>query len=446
MMNIVRYAKSAVSSGFRGIERLSLLLALLILGTAPVALAQAIPAAEASPISTGFALPLTAGTLQYAVSASESLVWGYYGGSSAAAYTNLNGDVAYISSSTRDPFSMVLTAGRSWATSNGPSYSYANLGLSQVINIGRWNGVLSDNVSYLPGTPTTGLSGIPGLGDLGVPPIQVGVNTGQGILTDYSNRISNTSSASIQRRITGKTSIYGSGYYSLIHFLDNSFSSLGLDNTSASGGGGVNHEFSRRTSMGGNYIYSTYDYGVLYPGFSSQTASLSYTHQYSRKLSLSGAAGPQWTTIQTPGSKATLSLFVNASASYTGHLSNSMLAYIRSTNSGYGVAGGTLSDSVSLATSRTFARVWNGSLMAAFSRSVSLPGQNFNQFNFHTTVAGGQVSRALARSLSIYGSLTFQNQSGGTAVGTVGNAFNGSSETLGFGITYSPVSRHFGRP
>ena len=446
MKSIQVDANSAIRFRSWAVAKLCPLLVLLILGPASTALAQAIPAAEASPISTGFALPLTAGTLQYAVSASESLVWGYYGGSNAAASTNLNGDVAYISSSTRNPFSMVLAAGYSFATSNQPSYSFANLGLSQVMNVGRWNMVLSDNVSYLPGTPTTGLSGIPGVGDLGINPIQVGVNTGQGVLSLYSNRVSNTASGSIQRHLTGKTSVNGSGYYSLIHFLDNTASALGLDNTSVGGGGGIGHEFSQRTSMGGNYTYASFDFGTLFPGFSSQTVSLSYTRRYNRKLTLSGAAGPQWTTVQIPGSKASLSLFVDASATYAGHYSNSALSYVRSTNSGYGVVGGTLSDSITLSTSRIFARVWNGALMSAFSRSASLPGQNLNQFTFDTYVAGGQLSRALARSLSVYGSFTFQDQSSSSNVGSTLNAFNGRSEILGFGITYSPMSKHFGRP
>ena len=84
------------------------------------AIGQAIPAAEASPISTGFSLPRVAGSLQWAVTASESLTWGYYSTSGAAESTNLSGDVAYISNSTKDPFSVVVSGGRSWATSRVP--------------------------------------------------------------------------------------------------------------------------------------------------------------------------------------------------------------------------------------------------------------------------------------------------------------------------------------
>ena len=137
-----------------------LLLALLFVTVAPSMLGQALPAAEAAPISTGFALPRAAGTLNYAVSASESLSWGYYGNQGAASGTNLSGDLGYISNSKLHPFSAVFSGGHSWSTSGQPSYSFLNLAMSQVLSLKRWSIVVSDSVSYLPGTPTTGLSGI----------------------------------------------------------------------------------------------------------------------------------------------------------------------------------------------------------------------------------------------------------------------------------------------
>ena len=100
------------------------ILAVSIALTTSAAFGQALPAAEASPISTGFALPLTAGTLQYGVSASESLYWGYYNTPGTVAATNVSGDLAYISASKRDPFSMVFSGGRSTSTSNQPSYTF----------------------------------------------------------------------------------------------------------------------------------------------------------------------------------------------------------------------------------------------------------------------------------------------------------------------------------
>ena len=194
-----------------------LLPALLFVMVAPSMLGQALPAAEAAPISTGFALPRAAGTLNYAVSASEGLSWGLYGNQGAASGTSLTGDLGYISNSKLYPFSAVFSGGHSWSTtgSGQPSYSFLNLGMSQVLNVKKWSIVVSDGANYIPATPTTGLSGVPGVGDLGVSPVQVGADTGQGILTNYSSRVNDTVTGGVQRPLTGKTSFSASGSYGI---------------------------------------------------------------------------------------------------------------------------------------------------------------------------------------------------------------------------------------
>lgn len=429
----------------------SLFLAVLLMMIAPAAFGQALPAAEAAPISTGFSLPRTAGTLQYAVSASESLVWGYYGNSGAAFATNLTGDLAYLSNSKRNPFSMVLAGGHSWSTSGQPSFSYVSLGLSQIANAGRWNFVFSDNVNYMPGTPTVGLSGIAGVGDLGVSPVQVGVDSGQGVLSNFSSRVTNVVSGTVQRQLTGKTSINGSGSASITRFLDTGGSNNGgLDSNSITGGAGISHQYNERTSLGGNYAYSTYSYsgdtsGTQAFNFVSQTASVLFTHRFTRKWGMSASAGPQWTLSDYSGSKQQLSAFVDASVDYAGHYSSGSLAYVRSTNSGFGAIGGSLSDSLTFVATHPFAVVWSSSFSASYTRTESLPLPLAAHYKFDTTLAGVQVSRALVRSLSTYASFTVQNQSSQSSA-TAANVFNGLSEVVGFGLTYSPMSVHLGRP
>ncbi len=199
---------------------IALSLPVLLMTFAPSALAQALPAAQASPISTGFALPRSEGTLQYAVSASETLNSGYYGAGLAAA-TNLSGDMAYLSGSKNDPFSMVFSGGHSWSDSIQPSYTFLNLALSQVVTTRLWTFIAADSVSYLPSTPTTGLSGVPGVGDLGIAPLPAGGYDGQGVLTDYSTRVSNAASGTLSINLTGKTSLNGTGVYAITRFLGN---------------------------------------------------------------------------------------------------------------------------------------------------------------------------------------------------------------------------------
>ncbi|HEY4378735.1 MAG TPA: hypothetical protein VGN01_00200 [Acidobacteriaceae bacterium] len=424
---------------------------LVALVSGRAAFGQALPAAEASPVSTGFALPTSLGSLQYAVSASQNLIWGYYGNSGAAYTTNLTGDVAYLSNSKQYPFSLVFAGGHSFSESGQASYSYLNLGFSQVANVGRWNIILSDNISYLPGTPTSGLAGVPGVGDLGVNPVQIGGDAGQGVLTNFSNRISNVVAGSVQRQITGKTSINASGSYTLLRFIDETngsanASNAGLDSSTASGGAGISHQMNARNSLGVNYAYSNFvysgnDFGVSTPNFVSQTASGVYTHQFTRKLSMSAAAGPQWTTVGSSGGNL-LSAFADVSLTYNAKSYGTTLFYTRSTNSGFGALAGAISDSATFGFSRKFAVVWNVSLNSNYTHTSTLGLGSVAPYSVNTAVEGLQISRAIARNLSGYASYTFEDQSssGSKAI----DVFSGISQVVGFGLTYSPTSLRLG--
>jgi hypothetical protein len=414
--------------------------------------AQALPAAEASPISTGFALPTSLGTLSYAVSGSESLIWGYYGKSGPSTSTSVSGDLAYLSNSKRHPFSLIFTGGHSFGVSGEPSYSFVDVGFSQVANIGRWNFVLSDDVSYLPGTAAAGLSGVPGLGDLGVNPIQIGGDAPQGIISNFSDRVSNSAGGSVSRQLTGKTSLNASGSFSTTKFLDSTLSasnvsSAGLDSDSETGEGGVSHQIDARNSFGGDYSYSNYSYtnnnfNVAAPGFSSQSVGGNYSHRFSPKLSGSLAAGPQWTTVKGVTSAKSTSLFVDASATYAGKFASSELSFVRGTNAGFGVVGGSISNGVVFSVTRTFETVWNVAGSSAFTQSSSLPSPGIPAFSSNSYVEGVQISRALIRSLSAFASYTFENQSF-SGSGSV-DAYSGTTQILGFGITYSPSTLHLG--
>jgi hypothetical protein len=411
---------------------------------ATAAFAQALPAAEASPISTGFTLPRAAGSLQYAVSAGESLTWGYYGNSGPSSGTLLDGDLAYLSGAKNDPFSLVFSGGHSWTTSNEPAYSFLNLALSQVVRAGKWTFVIADSVNYLPETAATGLSGIPGAGDLGVQPVQIGVDLGQGVLTDYSTRVSNSSTAGLQLALTAKTSISVSGTYTILRFVDDP-SGVGLDSDQEAGGGGLSHRINPRNTWGINYSYSNFTYGGAEPGFTSQTAAGVYTHLFTRKFGISASAGPQWTEIGSSSGTQSVTAFVDVGATYTGEFSNAVVFYTRGTNSGYGVIGGSLSDSVVGTASKTFKRVWAGAVTAAYTQTASLPAANVIPYSFHTKVGGAQIARAIAHNLSAFASYTVEDQAHENAQ-TIANAFDGFAQIVAFGVTYSPTAIQFGHP
>jgi hypothetical protein len=440
-------------AGRTAILRMLLLVLASAVPAASVVHAQALPAAEASPISTGFALPTVLGTLQYAVTASESLEWGFYGGGSTSS-TNISGDLAYLSPSRQYPFSLVLTGGHSFGEHGQPGYSFVGLSFSQVANMGRWNIVLSDSLNYLPGTPAAGLAGIPGVGDLNVNPVQISGDAGQGVLTNYSDRVSNTAAVSVSRQLTGKTSVSASGAYSISRFIDGTTGSAtqsgaGLDSNGASGQASISHQIDARSSFGGSYSYSksTFpgnNFGTSNYGFVSQTASGQYSYRFNRRLSVNVAAGPQWTTISGVANSKSTSLFADAGATYAGRTVTTGLTFVRSTNNGFGTTAGALSDSVVFTANRTFDVVWNVSGTASYTRSSSLPAPTLPTFSTQTYVEAVQVSRAIVRNLSGFASYTFEDQS---SAGTAGiDVFSGRSQVLGFGITYSPGSIHLGRP
>jgi hypothetical protein len=221
-----------------------------------------------------------------------------------------------------------------------------------------------------------------------------------------------------------------------------------LNTDGETGSLGLSHSIDARNSLGGNYSYSRNTYsgtnlGIPQPGFSSQTASLQYSHQFTRKLSTSLSAGPQWTSVDSPGVTPTLSFFASLSASYAGKFSHATIAYSRSSNSGFGVVGGAISNSVTFSTSRTFDRVWFCALTSSYTQTANLPTAATLPFSFHTTIAGVQVSRALARSLSAYASYTLQNQSNQGTTAAV-DLFSGLSNAAGFGITFSPSAVRLG--
>jgi hypothetical protein len=161
-------------------------------------------------------------------------------------------------------------------------------------------------------------------------------------------------------------------------------------------------------------------------------------------FTVSASAGPQWTKENTGGSSASLSLYANIAAAYSGHFSHMSLSYTSGANAGYGVAGGAHSNSVSFAAGRTFAQVWNGGATSSFTQSSGLPGLGSASYSLHTYVEAGQISRAIVRSISVYASYTFEDQSNPGSAQTV-DLFSGISQVVGFGFTYSPSAIHFGR-
>ncbi len=404
--------------------------------------------AQAPPVTStptfGFSLPSVEGTLTYALSGSESFLTGYGNGVNYS--TALSGSLGYLSSSPNKPFSLVYSGGYLYSSIPGyPSSStFQNLAASQVVTTKNWNFVVDDALSYLPESPTTGLSGIPGVGDIGVNPVQIGDEPGQSILTNYATRIGNGLNGGATRKIDGNWSINGSASWQILHFFGNA----GINSSSEMGSVGPTYRIDARSSASADVVYTYVNnsfLGTSYP-FQAEGITFQYQRQLSRFLTVAVSGGPQ----RTSGSGATASLIPSqitgvgsATLNYNRRDTGASISFARATNSGSGVVLGAITNTIAGSVRRQFSRNWQGALTASYSDNTSLSETVGFDENYKSTYGGGQVSRRLGRSFSGYFSYTAVTQSSNTT-GASQAAFTGLSQVFAVGITYSPGAQHLG--
>ena len=409
--------------------------------------AQSIPAGIGSAPNIGFQLPQLSGSFNYSLNASELVSTGFFGNSGTDLTTSLSGDLAYLSRSTTHPFSAIYTGGVLLANSNQPNTFYQGLSLSQVINTKNWNFQVQDSVSYLPESPVSGLSGVPGVGDLGIDPVPIGPDAGVGILTQYGPRVSNTITGGASRVITGHISAQANGYDNIQHFIgDNSYQAL--DNSSEGGSAGVTYHFGARDYLTANYNYSHFNIADTLYSFTTQGATVAYTRQWNQRFSTSAYVGPQRISDSDSSlGQPSTEIAVGASASYAGRLAFYTLAYSRGVNNGSGVIPGSFSNNVTAAAHRQFGRRWSASGSVGYSRSVNLPTLNIFPFSSDAVTFGVQGVRSIGRRFSAYASYTIEDQSVSEPAGVLTgfNAFNGFYQIFGIGISYSPGSLFLGK-
>ncbi|MGD0443666.1 MAG: hypothetical protein ABSA39_06985 [Edaphobacter sp.] len=433
----------------------------LVLTAGSIGYGQALPAGGTAmrPSGAGPNLPSLDGVLHYAISGSEIVQFGYFGAGDTTASTAVSGDVSYTGKSADLPFSMLFAGGVILPNESGQGTSYySSAAVSQGLITRNWTFNISDSVSFLPQSPTVGLSGIAGVGDLGADPI-VGPTEGPagGIFSEAGNRVANSISGSLERQITHDTSISGAAGWSVLHFLDNDD---GLDSSQVTGSVSINRRINARSSVSVNANYSTYDFSTndseidtntTNPDIETRGINLVYSRTLSHTLSMTLSAGPQWVSSSNSTLvPSSLNAAVNASLSYTRGFTNGSLNYSRGVNAGSGVLPGAESDSVSGYVGHTFGRKWVGSMTVAYTHSVGLTqlpnGPSLVPVNetFDTVYGGVQVRRAFSAHLSGYASYSAQNQTSNYSLAGF-NALNGTSQTIGVGVTFTPRSTRLGQ-
>ena len=424
-------------------------LASVLLACAGAAGAQvAPPAAVASPLYTGFQVPLVNGTLRYSASASDIVTLGFNGANQTVDYVTISGNLGYVSPSVVHPTSVTYSGGFLGGSSGQPSTFFQSLYISQSYNTKVWKYIVSDSVSYLPDTPATGLSGIPGVGDVGV---VTGTDTQQGTLTPNATRVDNNASASAQRNLTGSTSLQLTGMYQLERFLG---ASQGIETNEYGGVGGIHHRINARSSLSANYQYNRFSYVGVDEAFTSQGVSIVYARSLTRQVSISVGAGPQYISPSALSNiPARYTYSIDSHLTYTGSVrsgTNLTVSYVRATNNGSGVTLGAETDTASVVASRRLLRSVGVSAQVNYGKNAALQQTSGLQQTLGSSldtngfVASVQANRALGRTFSVYASYTWERQTyAGQFQGIA--PLNGVSQTLGVGLTYSPVSKHLGR-
>ncbi len=427
----------------------------LWLGSSAIALAQADPAAVSpeilTPVTTagGLNYELPEGTFRYGLTGSEVLQWGYANGT--IYNTNLSGNVAYSTKSVIHPFSAVYSGGVE--LSNQAEYGttfFQGLSLTQSYLTRDWTFLVSNSVNYLPQSPTVGLSGIPGTGDLGLNPVSTATGPAQNVLTYNSTRVSDTVTGLATRRLTGRTSVSGDAIYTLLHF----FNDASLDTRQIAADLTVSHQLDARTSIGAGANYSIFNYDAGdHATFETRSLSVQGHRQLSASLSIAGSVGPQWINSSANlGIPSRLTTSARASLTYAKRFGTAAVSYGRGTNGGSGVLPGAISDSVSGAFSRSFGLDWSAAVNAGYSRTKGLgngstPNLSFlglaNYGNFSSVYGGAQANRRLTRSLSAFATYTAiaQDQSDfGAISSTVPGALNGILQSFAIGVSFYPRS------
>lgn len=425
------------------------------------AYAQATATASAPVPTSGLNLGVVDGTFHYGVTASESFETGYSSNQGLAAQTTLSGSLIYATKSLKTPFNAIYTGGVLFSNQQGyGTNTFQSLALSQGYITKNWTFGVADVVSYLPQSPTVGLSGVPGTGDVGLPPV-IGIDSpAQNILTYNSDRVSNTATGNASRRLSARDSLAGGVSYGILHYFNNDL----LNTQQISGNLSLNHQIDQRTSVGINANYSVFSFNNYIVGsqvggggasFTTRAIGAQAQHQFTRALSGSVSGGPQWVNSSAKlGIPSSLGLFVNANLTYTRRFGTFNASYSRGANGGSGVLPGAFSDTITGSASRAYGHNWALSGNVGYARTsglgtstdttlIVLPGVG-SYGSFDSTFVGGQVTRRLSKAFSAFASYTAFDQTYGNVTNVPG-AISGLIQSFTIGASWYPRSTNLGQ-
>jgi hypothetical protein len=382
--------------------------------------------AQVTPSATIPGAPIAPRGLQYAFRFAEGV---QTSNTIATIHTsNVSGSVSYANAEKEKPFTMDYAGGYTWNLS-GPDYQsgqFHRMDLKQGLAFRRWKFNLADDVAYLPQSPVTGFSGIPGTGEIiGAP--NPNPSTSQTILTLNTHVLDNTAFGALEHTLSYSSTLSVGGTSNVLHYPDGN----GIETRSTGAEAALLHRLSGRTSLLGDYRFNQYEYPGTTFVIHTQTGVAGIRHLFTRNVGMNLQAGPQW--INSTVSSAVpsqLSYAANASITYIKRRTSLGASYLHDSNGGSGyLLGGKIEDAA-------------GNLQYRFGESLRLGltgGYDRNEaLNINRTVSGGfgavQGTWLLGR-LVLFANYTGRGQS---VTGTFpGNVLDQTLNTISFGFGLS---------
>jgi hypothetical protein len=381
----------------------------------------------------------TSGTASLDYSLNYAQTATFYGGLGNQQRSTASGNLGYANGSVRLPFRVTVAGGFGWTVA-GVSYGdgfYENLALSQGIVWRKTTVMIGDSLSYLPLSPVTGFSGVPGTGEPigGSGPAPT---TNQSILTLDTRSIANGVNGSVSQKLNSDWSLSGGGGMFKLAYPDGN----GLDTNAESANVTISRRLNKLNSLNGVYSFSEFSF----PGydFSLRSNSLLFggNRQWNRSLTTNAAVGAGWTSssgsVGSSGSSgsspvpSSTRLSVTASISYRLRYGAASANYIRATSGGGGYTLGAYVDAVNANYSWDAGKSLTIGFEGGYTRTAALQGTEV----INSKIAGTQAGWRMGRYLSVFANYTVLDQSSSAAL--QGSALGSLYQSISFGMGLSP--------
>jgi hypothetical protein len=344
--------------------------------------------------------------------------------------SSISATLDYANRHQRYPFTVDYGGGYTW-TLSGPSYQtgqFDRLLLTQGFDFRRSKIKLTDNVTYLPQSPTTGFSGIPGIGEIiGIP--NPAPSNNQTILTVNTHTVENTAGGEFDHTISYATTLGFAASYDVLRYPD----SNGLNVDNVSGEARLGRRLSGRTTLAGRAVYTRFSYPGTPISLDTGTVYLGVQHRWTRNLSTNVSAGPQKINSSIdPIVPSSMGYSIEANMNYLLRFTTFNATYTHEMNGGSGYYIGAIADVVTGNYTHQFNPNTLFGLTAGYNRTAPLSQQTGVT---NSEFGGAQMTWRIANNLIVFANYTATNQSGNLLL--PGNTQNQLINTIGVGFGLS---------